>query len=66
MRPPYDRKPCRQCQSLFLPVRDWHVFCSERCREQWYTEFYVEVRKFKRARLEQQRKERHATKREKG
>src|SRR6516225_9233661 len=26
---------CKWCDQPFLPVKDWQVYCSERCQQDW-------------------------------
>lgn len=56
MRSRYPKKACRQCRVRFDPVRDWHVFCSESCRERWHTELYEEMKHARLTRTKERQK----------
>ena len=57
----YRKKPCRECRALFEPNRDWHSFCSDDCRAEWYRKIHVAQRHLRQRKIREANKRGHST-----
>ena len=42
-----EAKKCRNCPKMFTPTRDWQIFCSAKCRLQYWRADKAEIRHIK-------------------